>query len=456
MSSPAGILPYDSTDSSIILRCACRSLAEVTAAGGVEPNAGTNEFDADLGVKSLATNGGLRFVEPAGFAALNVAGQVSFEIEAAAISDPSAVIASQGADWAANTYLLLLRDSTAANYIRLLMDSAERFFMSETKASASGGASPSSTTVRSTTLGKGRFARVTVSWQGNEYSLYVNGRWLFTGARNAYPSANIGTRVVLLSGDGLGNSLVGYYARNLIVSTKPVAFASHPAAKRVAFVGHSFVGRVRYVPTDSYRDHSIGQAVGGEINARGLAWNFPSSNAAAFYTSGSTILRSGGAPIKTDLDLMIAYKPDLVVYIGGTNDVINASWPTNKAQVFADLKLDIIDALGVAQRMVVCNVPSTIGNSANYKSSQQDEYVRQINGEIDDLPAWWNSTYPARAGALAVADLWGATGKASPPNDVFWGTLLGTGTDLHPSAKGNVLIGRAIARVMLETLGRNV
>jgi lysophospholipase L1-like esterase len=456
MTAPAGILPYDSTDASIILRCDCRSLAEVTAAGGVEPNAGTNEFDATLGFKALGTNGGLRFVEPAGFAALDLAGQVSFEIESKAISDVNAGILSDGENWGANTYLLLLRDSTAANYLRLLIDSAERFFMSEVKASSSGGASPSSSTVRSTTFGKDRFARVTVSWQGNQYSLYVDGRWLFTGLRNAYPSARIGTRVVLLSGDGLGNSLAGYYARNLLVSTKPVSFASHPAIKRPAFVGHSFVGRVRYVPTESYRDHGIGQAVGAAINARGIEWNFPSSNAAAFFTSGATILRSGGSPIKTDLDLMIAYKPDLVVYIGGTNDAINAAFLTNKAQIVDDLKLDIIDALGVAQRMVVCNVPSVIGNSANYATSQRDEYVRQLNAEIAALPAWWDATYPARAGALVVADLWSALGGANPPAANFWGTALGTFTDLHPSAAGNLLIGREIGQAIAATLGRNL
>lgn len=456
MSAPVGILPYDSADASIILRCDCRSLAQVTAAGGVEPNAGTNSFDATRGVKANATNGGLRFVTPTGFADLDKAGQVSFEIEAAAISDPSAAVLSYGADWSANTYVLLVRDATAANYIRLMMDSAERFFMGETKATVGGGTSPSSTSVKSTTFGKDPFARVTVSWQGNQYSLYVDGRWIFTGARNAYPSASIGNRILLLSGDGLGNALVGYYARNLMVSTKPVSFASHPSIKRVAFVGHSFVARARYLPTETCRDHSIGQAVGGELNARGLEWNFPSSNAAAFFTSGSTILRSGGAPIKTDLDLMIAYKPDLAVYIGGTNDVINASWPANRAQTLEDLKLDIADALGVARRLVVCNVPSTIGNAANYASSSRDEYVRQINSDIGGLPDWWDTANPTRAGALAVADLWQATGGGNPPADVFWGSALGSFADLHPSAKGNLLIGRAIAKAILELLGRNV
>lgn len=456
MTAPVGILPFESSHPSIILRCACTSLDAVTAAGGAEASTGTNEFDSALGFKALTTSGGLRFNTPSGYAALDIAGQVSFEIEAAAICEPNSSIRSQGADWSANTYLLVLRDGTAANYMRLLMDSAERFFFSANTASASGGTSPSSSTIKSTTLGKQRFARVTLSWVGNRYSLYVDGRWLFSGDRNKYPAANIGTRIELLSGAGLGNGLVGYYARNIVVSTQPVSFASHPALKRPAIVGHSFGGRVRYLPTDSYRDHSIGQAIGGELNARGLAWNFPSNNSAVFYSSGATILRSGGNPLSSQVALAAAYRPDLAVYIGGTNDVINAAWSVNRAQVLADIKLDIIDLMASAKRIVVCNVPSTKGNSSNYTISRNDRNTNEINSDISTLPAWWDATYPARAGALVVADIWTALGADEPPAQNFWGLALASGDDLHPSAAGNVILGREIARAISVVLGRTL
>lgn len=457
MSAPVGILPYDSDDTSVILRCACTSLTDVSAAGGSEPNAGTNSFDAAFGFKALTTSGGLRFTQPTGYAALDIAGQVSFEIESAAICEPNSAILSEGADWAGNTYMLVLKEAGTANFVRLMMDAAERFFVGWRTATADGGTSPSSSSIKATALGKDRFSRITLSWVGNKYQLFVNGIWVFTGDRNKYPAANIGTRIEILSGGGgLGNALVGYYARNLLVSTKPVSVASHPALKRVAIVGHSFAARARVVPTESYRDHSIGQAIGAELNARGIAWNMPSDNSAIFFSSGASILRSGGNPLSTQVALAAAYKPDIAIYIGGTNDVINASWATNRAQVLADIKLDIVDLMAEAKRVVVCNVPSTIGNSANYATSRQDEYVRQINADIGTLPEWWGTTYPARAGALAVADLWSALGRDRPPADVFWGSALGTFTDLHPSAKGNLRAGSEIGKAILSLVGRNV
>ncbi len=457
MSAPAGILPYDSDDASIILRCDCTSLTEVSAAGGSEPNAGTNSFDTALGFKALTTSGGLRFTEPTGYAALDIAGQVSFEIESAAICEPNAAILSEGVDWAGNTYMLVLKEAGTANFMRLMMDSAERFFVGWRTASVDGGTSPSSSGIKATTLGKDRFSRVTLSWVGNKYQLFVNGIWVFTGDRNKYPAANIGTRIEILSGGGgLGNALVGYYARNLLVSTKPVSFASHPALKRVAIVGHSFAARARAVPTDSYRDHSIGQAIGAALNARGIAWNMPSDNSAIFYSSGATILRSGGNPLSTQVALAAAYKPDIAIYIGGTNDVINASWATNRAQVLVDIKLDIIDLMASARRIVVCNVPSTRGNSTNHANSQRDRYTLEINEDIATLPAWWDATYPARAGALVIADLWSALGGAKPTPSNFWGLALGTGNDLHPSSVGTLVMGREIARAVAQVLGNDL
>ena len=462
MSKPVGILPFDSNDSSIILRCTCKSLAEVTAANGLEVVTGANQFDAERGVKSLLTTGGIRFNTPTGYEALKIAGQISFEIESAGICEPNASILSSGADWASNEYILVVRDATATNYLRFMMDSVERFFVGWTTASVGGGASPSSSTIKATSLGKGPFSRFTFSWVGNQYSLYLNGLLIFSGARNGYPTADIGSWIELLGDGGLGGqALIGYYARNFMISTKPVVLSTHPALKRPAIIGHSFAARARYSPGDSYRDHSIGQAIGAELFARGLNWNMPFDNSAVFFSSGATINRDGGNPLKTQVDLAVAFKPDVAIYIGGTNDVLSSFWTvpatsSSRAKILADLKLDIIDLMAVAKRIVVCNVPSVIGNAGNYASANRDENVREINTDIATLPSWWDTAYPTRAGALVVADLWTALGGATPPKNNFWGTALENFSDLHPSAQGNLYVGKAIAAAIEELLSKNL
>lgn len=199
--------------------------------------------------------------------------------------------------------------------------------------------------------------------------------------------------------------------------------------------------------TDFYRDRAWGVMLEGELHRLGLDVYLPKDNSTIFNSSGATILRSGGNPLKTQVDLFKVTNCTLGVYVGGTNDVINASWAANRVQTLADIKLDLADMLSgpKCKRVVFCNVPSNIGNSANYATSGNDADTLEINSDFNTLQSWWDTNNPTRAGALMQARIFEALGGLTPPLDNFVGTALGTYTDLHPTALAHKILVKAIA-----------
>lgn len=449
-----GILPYGSSDSSVLLQCSLKSQAEVLSAGGTEPNAASNSYDSLRGLKATATNGGVRFSTIAGYEALANAGQISFEIETAAICVTNAAVPSVGTNWAGNAYAMVVKNAAGTNFFRYYHDSNERAQFGWTTGGGAGGTSPGSTPIELTSLGKGEFTRMTFSWIGNQCSWFVNDAWLFTGLRNGI-TTDLAERIEIMSSAGLGSCMTETYARNLIVSSRPVMFPTHHQLGSVAFVGHSFVTRCTMRTfNQTYRDQSISQMTRARLFERGVGCNMPNDDSLMFPSSGATILHSGGSPISTQVALCAAANPDSVVYIGGTNDVINAAWLSNRAQVLVDLKDDLSTLLAATntKRVVVANVMSVRGNAANYASAKRDLYVQQINADIATLPDWWDSANPARAGAVAIANNFDATGGLSPPVNLIQGLVLNSGTDLHPSSAANVILGRQYADTLISML----
>jgi hypothetical protein len=95
-----GILPYDSTDSSILLKSSLTSAGSVSAPsiGSAGTVVGTGHtFDSVLGFKAATSgNSGIYFQNLTGYAALDAAGQISFEIEKAIVGSYSPTYASEG------------------------------------------------------------------------------------------------------------------------------------------------------------------------------------------------------------------------------------------------------------------------------------------------------------------------------------------------------------------------
>jgi hypothetical protein len=453
----SGIIPYGSTDTSVILQCSLKSSAEVTAVGGSIPNAGTVDFDSVKGASSNAINGGIRFTTPTGYAALDISGQVSFDVETKGICLVSSSIFSQGTDYAGNVYFLVLRQSAATNnYLRMYFDSNERINVTWNTGGASTSTTPSSGPVELTTLAKSDYSTITISWENNKYDLYINGKYMFTGQRSGLPAANIGERIEIASGAGLGNCVTGLNFRNLVVATRPVRLYTHPLLNKVAFVGHSYILRAgQWNPyTQAWRDESIALNFRARLNTYGLNCNLPTDGSSLFYVSGGTILNSGGTPISSYVTSAAAYNPSCVVYIAGINDTTNASWATNRAQTLTDLKSHCTTLLGATncKMLIVANSATALANTSSYTSSNNDKNNFDFNYDVSTLPTWWNTNNPTRVGQLAVFDMYTAMGKNSPDQRTFVGSIDNSLADLHPTAYGCKLIGEKLADTLVSNL----
>lgn len=458
--SGAGIIPFGSTDPSVILQCSLKSQAEVVAVGGSVPNAGTIDYDTTLGAAANATNGGIRFTTPTGYADLDIAGQVSFEVETRGISVNNSAIYSQGNDLSGNNYVMVLRPAAATtNYMRLYLDGNERPQITWQTAGASTSTSPGAGPVELTTLGKNQFTTITISWVGNSYDFYVDGNWLYRGSRSKYPAANIGERIEIMSGAGLGNCITGVYARNLIVSKRPVMVPTHPVLNKVAFVGHSYTLRAAmWAYTNTWRDQSIGLVFRRRLLASGIGCNLPNDGSTLFASPGATILNSGGTPIEPQVTLCAAINPSCIIYQGGINDVANASYlSVNRAQTLTDLKAHITTLMAGknAKLLILVNVNTTIADSSSYAVANNDKNVEVINYDFSTIPAWWDATNPSRAGQVVVADGWNAFNRSNPNPRAFNGTIDGGYDDLHTTAFGNVILGNLIADTVIKALGNS-
>lgn len=460
-----GIIPYGSTDSSVILQCSMTSLAAVTAAGGAEVTTGSNTYDSLRGFSPTATNGGVKFSTITGYADLNTAGQVSMEVETFGICVNSATAPSTGKDWASNTIFFTMRETaggtTPANYFRWYQDVNERPVVQQFAAAVSGGTSPSSVTLELTSTGKSTYSIITFSWSGNQYTMYVNGLQVFTGTRAGRYSGNIAERIDFLSGANTTfGAPVGIYGRNLIVSKRPVTNVVHPQLTKVAIVGHSFATRFKStntanLSTDSWRDQTAGAAMIKVLSDYSVGANFPLTYDTVQDVPGGEIRNAASTTINSKVPAAAALNASVYVYLGGTNDVIQTTWAANRATVLADLKTQITTLMAApnAKLIIVHNVISTSGNI----TVAADDNVLQINSDLGTLPSWWDTNNPTRAGQLVLLDAFSAFGGLTPRTELIQG-LVATGSssylqDSHPSAAGMLLMGKITADAIMTALG---
>jgi len=451
-----GILDYGSDDSSILFQCPLTSLASITAIGGAEITNGSNSYDSILGTKAIATNGGIKFASMSGYANLDRAGQISFEIESAALCINNAVAPSSGQDWTGNNPFLTLRTiaggTTPVNMFRLYMDASERLQTGQVINSVGGGGtSIGANTLDLSSTGKNQFCRVTISWSGMDYILYIDGKRIASGTRAGYPTTPFAERIDIVSGANTTlAALVGYYVRNLIVSNKPVMFSSDHRTRHIGILGHSFATRFKStntanLSTDTWRD-SVGiLSLEAQLQKRGLGCSFPRDYSTIQDVPGGEIRHAAGTTINSKRAASILNNCSIYLYMGGTNDVIQVNWASNKAQILLDIKDDITNLVAVQnfKLIVINNVISTRGNlvSLPISNTQADANVAEMNVMIDGLPAWFNSTFPTKANRLVVLDCWTKFGGVNPTPKLIQGLLRGTNDDSHPSGFGIDYLG---------------
>lgn len=105
------------------------------------------------------------------------------------------------------------------------------------------------------------------------------------------------------------------------------------------------------------------------------------------------------------------------------------------------------------QRLICMTPPSRYASGENGQAIE--DKIIAYQAIILSMPAWWDETYPARAGALKVVDMYeilgGQTPTAKDPTytDILMGQVIGGG-DIHYAPHGNSIYGAEIVKALWD------
>ena len=441
-----GIIPYGSGDASVLFECSCTDEAEIaTKNGTIQSGASISSAGVKVGAA-----GGIQFdltgLDATIKAQMEYTGHVSFDVKAEYWGSDRPVERNTAKDWAATGYFLHWNsaDDGSSPYGSCAISSANAIL---------GYTSLANETVLSNTdfrshvaIGEGNdgYVTVTITWNGARTQLYYNGVLDDTESRTAYTS---GIFEYLMVGALLTSAspLIDGVIRNVVMSYRPVQFATHPMLSNVACYGDSFFanstataayGAGTYNSFESYfrrmgfKCNIIEGAVGG----------------ATIHTSGNQISTQIAGVSGVD-----ATHPKITCYRGATNDAINL---TAVATVFASLQADIVSILAVSDHVIVGTMPTLdIDNGGTYAGdAARVAWVDDWNALVATFPAVMTATDAAYADRVHIVDEFAAFGGHNPPAGSNAYNLYLT-TDFHPNGWGHWKQGELYAKKAAELLG---
>jgi len=461
MTTKHGILPYDTDDNSVIFRCPLTSLASITDIGGTDTSTGNNVFDSEKGI-SPRINGsslsGIRFrlslmTLESGSHNNTPQGQISFEVERKALSIPSSATNSEsdgydnGSDNMALLYWIPDNNNVTQSGYLYKRNTANGYDL-YSKA-GSGGTEAGAKYISSNNL-TSQYARVTIAFQNNDVKIYVDGLHIQTRSRG---SSNNLTQFGDLFLGSYGNSSAipswnnQYYIRNIIMSSRPVAFSYHPYLAHLMMVGDSFAGGIYQVTTTTKGELNENNVIASRLNELGFGF----STYDVYSNGGGTVRDAGSDPLQDDVNgsgktraTAASEKPTFIIFQGGANDqgAYDSAFLTDLKDHVKEYMADgtTYTANVAARKMILVCQYSGTSVSANLKS---------IHIDIKSIPEWWDAAYPSRSGSIQVVD---------PGNEL---TTDGTtiiqdymnSDEVHPNSLGDYIYGNAIAYKMLTMLG---
>lgn len=474
MSFPGRPLPYDTDDPSVILRTPLTSLASITAVGGEDLSVGSNIFDADLGMKPAGTIPGVRFRHDV-IAALTgkTAGQVSFDIQRQAMCNNAGDVGTLPG-YAGAAFRLYCIGLNATNRIDINVAGSTSNSIDHYGYNSSQNGYRFVRTAESD-----EWMRITISVAGHNIDFYADGvRYahiqrtggILTGFEDHYLGSFYGT----------ASNAWPYYVRNLLIASRPVPLVTIPVMQKLAFIGDSLVG--------AYSGRS-GTPIGVSGNIQNLT-SYPERgdhvlhfqcakvlaphdiqvNQLALYSSGAaSVLNAGTYPsgtiasgdaLKTDVDganttratAILASQPSCICMIVSGNGV-PALLPydgTAESTYDAALREHVEAWMGVGSfasgryseaKLMVLGLP--------YYSSQAASAIDFVRARMATVPAWWDATYPTRAGRVVTVDLAEVMGGSTTPSDYLI-------DGLHPGPIGYKKCGEAFGRAILDAIAAGV
>ena len=447
-----GIIPFGSSDPSVIFQSSLTSAASIVAVGGGTV-VGSPGFDAVDGMIPGLT-GGAYF--QGGFRNTESAGQLSLEVERTLISQPSpdqisdGIGGSQGYNHLADGWqtLLDIRATDGSQFASLGLTEL---------AAVGGGYGHTSFTAQSVhSAGKSDFVRLTLSWTGTTGQVYIDG--LLQNTFTGYPAAlDVGAIAVGFFAPGLAG-VKNYHVRNLVLAGQPVVFPVHPQLETVVIYGDSFawqandtlIGSTEFEATAGFqilRDmNNAGMSI-GQLVIKAYPGQVLNKNPAVGQVSFQLGTNSFGGTADKLTDVVNA-NADYVIIMGGTNDATGDA--TARGEVAPNFATDLLSMCRtilnnpMTKGIIVQTLLSARGN-ATYATPTYVANVAAINAIIRALPSVWNSTYPVDAGKIKVVDTFTATGGEAAAANMEKGTLTGALNDLHPAAFASVISGNLIS-----------
>ena len=447
-SAEQGILSFETTSESVVFRSSLTSASSITAVGGFQEAGSINEFDVSLGMKPRIAPGvaaaipGCRFTSSSIPALSNLpSGQLSIEVEREWLATTNAETRSVGYRHTENEYLLSYGpgDASSAGMLYLQPDQNLLWFFKATEILK--GAHYVST-ARSD-----RFARITLSWSPVEARLYVDGVLMATIDRTDQGADRFSSIYI---GNFIGAALSGfrgnYFIRNLIVARKPVVLQMPPLLEHVMQLGDSFSTGPALANLPAKYDALIPNTIIGQLARHGIGYG----KYTVYSHGGGNIQDNGLRPLEANVNgygktraQALTENPTLVIFITGGND----TGIFDEMLFTTDLRDHVEAFLGEHGHAATTVRHVIITTTASNQLATHPVTLSMVR-IMKSVPAWWDETYPLRAGSVSVVDTWSIFGGENVDRLLF-----GISDLVHPAASGDLVYGRAIAEKILTLKG---
>ena len=301
-------------------------------------------------------------------------------------------------------------------------------------------------------IGKGDFVKLTTNIvpNGLDFDFYscIDGVPMAKGTitKNTLDPASIFAN--LWVGQRLGTSrLEDYFIRNLTIATEPATFDSSTSYMfwgdsqvRPATMQNGGSGNAQDAYDNSQIWAFLREAAANDLHIDPSAIFDPEALAGGTATRvpGATIADSGTTNLAATRTAVLAQNPNVVFFIGGTNDAINGA-PSGSSfpgdfQASLDGHIAAMEATPSITEIILVNARSFIGNTTNNTLQSRDNRDDTVNPAFDAAP-------------YNVVDAYNDLGAESPASFTFLGQYAaghgspGIGADLHLASNGGYLEG---------------
>lgn len=443
-----GIIPFGSNDEAVILQDSLKA----------EPSNGEfkvalPDFDSERGML-LGAGGWMFDFSALDFTSLENSGQFSFTIEAIGLGDApiqTSDFTSIGSDGLVSVGTNYICSWAATNAVG--STPYGRIFTSASKlinTQLNGGDASITTLVTDHTLTDDMI--FTVSWTGGIVEIYIDN--LLQKAETGQTNTNWMQFFHIGTNRGAPTLFFeqAVYAKDFIISNRPVMTPVHPSLAKVAMSGDSFAAQsigITNAPAAGYQNRAtrVAEAYLRKFGV-GINWS-------AHGVSGAFVYDWTGSLPALFIDQIpgiIAARPQQIVLQIGTNDAGYSDYV--EATYESTLQSHITTLLaGITGKIFIGTIPTRKGLGPDPGDPARVASVNRVNSSI---PAWWDAANPGDTGRVVVYDLSRATGGEGAADKMlaglWWDLYTNYENDAHLSSLGRATFGDLLGKTLHKYL----